>query len=152
MVGAMPVSHDSGFQGGTAYLLAIAGAAARRRWVEMLAQFDVTPTQFKVIMTLFEADSLGQRQLAERIGVDPRNCVPVVDSLADRDLLARQTDSTDRRRRVLCLTAKGQQLARDLESVNAEVESRVLSSVSPTEEAALRRTLMVIIEAAEERA
>lgn len=54
-----------------------------RRWVEMLAPFTVTPSQFKVIMSLAEVDSIGQRQLAELIGIDPRNCVPIVDSLAE---------------------------------------------------------------------
>jgi MarR family transcriptional regulator, temperature-dependent positive regulator of motility len=145
----MPASQA---QDGTAYLLAIAGAAARRRWAEMLAHLDVTPTQFKAIMTLGEAGSLGQRQLAELIGVDPRNCGPIVDSLVDRDLLARETDSNDRRRRLLCLTAKGEQLARDLEFVNAQTESNLLSSLSPAEQAALRRTLTVIIQSAEDQA
>jgi DNA-binding MarR family transcriptional regulator len=148
-VGCMPATQGPGFQDGTAYLLAIAGAAARRRWVDMLAQFDVTPSQFKAIMVLAEADSLGQRQLAEAIGVDPRNCVPIVDSLVERDLLTRETDSTDRRRRVLCLTAKGRQLGQDLESVNAELEVKFLRSLSPTENTALRRMLTVILESAE---
>jgi DNA-binding MarR family transcriptional regulator len=133
------------FQGGTGYLLAVAGAASRRRWVEMLAQFDLTPTQFKVIMSLGETGALGQRQLAELIGVDPRNCVPIVDSLVERALLSREIDGSDRRRRVLCLTAKGRGLAQDLETGNAEVESKLLSPFSAKEQEALRRMLTAIV-------
>ena len=84
----MSASRSPTYQEGTGYLLAIAGAAARRRWVEMLARFDVTPSQFKVIMSLGELDHLGQRQLAEAVGIDPRNCVPIIDSLVGRNLLA----------------------------------------------------------------
>lgn len=148
-VDAMSTSRQLRFEGGTGYLLAIAGAAMRRRWVEMLARFNVTPSQFKVIMSLAEVDSIGQRQLAELIGIDPRNCVPIVDSLAESDLLSRQIDSNDRRRRVLRLTAKGQRLAKELESVNADLEADLLSSLSPNEKAELRRTLTTIMDAAD---
>jgi DNA-binding MarR family transcriptional regulator len=145
----MSTSRRLRFEGGTAYLLAIAGAAMRRRWVEMLARFDVTPSQFKVIMSLAEVDSIGQRQLGELIGIDPRNCVPIVDSLAESDLLSREIDSKDRRRRVLRLTAKGQRLAKELESVNAELEAYLLSSLSPKDKAQLRRMLTTVMDAAE---
>jgi DNA-binding MarR family transcriptional regulator len=141
-------SRSLRFQGGTGYLLAVAGAPSRRRWVGVLAQLDVTPSQFKVTMSLDEEGSLGQRQLAEVIGIDHRNCVPIVDSLVERDLLSREIDSTDRHRRVLCRTAKGRLLARDLESVNAEVETKLLSTLSPEEHAALRRILVTILESA----
>jgi len=144
----MSTSRRVPFQEATGYLLAIAGAAARRRWVETLAQFDVTPSQFKAIMSLAELDSLGQRQLADLIGVDPRNCVPIVDYLVNRDLLAREIDTTDRRRRVLRLTGKGRQLARELESVNSEMDADLLGSLSATERAALRRMLTTLVAAA----
>jgi DNA-binding MarR family transcriptional regulator len=148
-VEAMSPSQRLRFQEATGYLLAIAGAAARRRWVEMLARFDVTPSQFKVILTLAETNSLGQRQLAELIDVDPRNCVPIVDSLVGRELLTREIDSTDRRRRVLRLTAKGRRLAQELESVNAEVEMDLMRPLSSKEHSALHRMLTAIVAAAE---
>jgi MarR family transcriptional regulator, lower aerobic nicotinate degradation pathway regulator len=148
-VDAMSISRQLRFEGGTGYLLAIAGAAMRRRWVEMLARFDLTPSQFKVIMSLAEVESIGQRQLAELISIDPRNCVPIVDSLAESDLLSREIDSKDRRRRVLRLTAKGQRLAKELESVNAELDADLLSSLNPKENAELRRILTTIMDAAE---
>lgn len=100
-------------------------------------------------MSLAEVDAIGQRQLAELVGIDPRNCVPIVDSLAESDLLAREIDSNDRRRRVLRLTARGQRLAKELESVNAEIDADLLSSLSPREKAELRRILTTIMDAAE---
>ncbi len=148
-VDVMSTSRSPTFQEGTGYLLNLAGAAARRRWVEMLARFDVTPSQFKVIMSLGELDHLGQRQLAEVIGVDPRNCVPIIDSLVERNLLSREIDSTDRRRRVLRLTGKGRRLAQELDSVNAGIETELLSSLSHKEQATLRSMLVTILETAE---
>lgn len=151
-VETMSTSPRAGFQGGTGYLLAMAGAASRRRWVEGLAQLDVTPSQFKVVMSLREVDSLGQRQLAERIGVDPRNCVPVIDSLVEGGLVSRQVDGTDRRRRDLCLTEKGRQLAAKLEAVNAEIEVTLMSPLNPKDRRTLHRMLITILGAAEAEA
>ncbi|MGH9017946.1 MAG: MarR family winged helix-turn-helix transcriptional regulator [Acidimicrobiales bacterium] len=145
----MSTSPGQGFQGGTGYLLAMAGAASRRRWVEGLAQLNVTPSQFKVIMTLREVDSLGQRQLAELVGIDPRNCVPIIDSLVERGLVSRQVDGTDRRRRDLWLTKKGRQLAARLEAVNAEIEVTLMSSLDLRDRTALHRMLITILGAAE---
>ena len=138
------------FQSGTAYLLAMAGATSRRQWMEGLARLNVTPSQFKVIMALHEVDSLGQRQLAELIGIDPRNCVPIIDSLVEADLVSRQIDGTDRRRRDLRLTSAGRHLAAELESVNAETEAMLTNSLSSTDRKALHRMLLAILAAADE--
>lgn len=144
--GSPPASSPS-YQHGTAYVLAIAGSITRRHWVEALAGLDVTPTQFKLIMALATAGPLGQRELAEHVGIDPRNCGPVVDALVDRAVLARETDSIDRRRRVLHLTRTGKHLARKLESANAATENALLERLGPSEYASLREQLLPIIRA-----
>jgi|SRR6185437_8422689 len=151
-VGVMPTPSGTTFQDGTGYLLAMAGAAARRQWVEMLARFDVTPSQFKVVMSLGEVDSLGQRQLADLIDIDPRNCVPIVDALVQRGLVSRETDGTDRRRRVLRLSRTGRRLAEDLAAVNVQLEARLMSPLGPTEQSALHRMLVALLDATEAEA
>jgi DNA-binding MarR family transcriptional regulator len=135
------------YQQGTAYVLAIAGSIMRRQWVDALARLEVTPTQFKLIMSLEAAGPLSQRELAELVGIDPRNCGPVVDALVDRNLLARETDSTDRRRRVVHLTQHGTRLARELESANAQTEHALLERLGPSEYTSLRDQLLPIVRA-----
>ena len=135
------------YEDGTAYVLAVAGAIVRRRWVDALARLDVTPTQFKLIMSLQTAGSLGQRELAELVGIDPRNCSPVVDALVDRKLLARETDSTDRRKRVLRLTEDGARLADDLHAANAQTETGLRDQLGPREYESLREKLLPVLQA-----
>ena len=135
------------YEEGTAYLLAVAGSIVRRRWVDALAQLDVTPTQFKLILSLQTAGSIGQRELAELVGIDPRNCSPVVDVLVDRKLLARDTDSADRRKRVLRLSKDGARLADDLHAANAHTEAALRDQLGPVEYASLRDKLLPILRA-----
>jgi DNA-binding MarR family transcriptional regulator len=134
------------FQGSTAYLLAMVGALSRQRWVAMLGQFDISRSQYKVVMGLAELGPLGQRHLADLIGIDPRNCVPIIDSLVERDLVARETDPSDRRRRVLGLTESGRRLALELRAVSGQIEAEVLHPLDPAEQALLRRMLVAMLD------
>jgi DNA-binding MarR family transcriptional regulator len=134
------------FQDSTAYLLAMVGALARQRWVAMCGQFDISRSQYKVVMCLAELGPLGQRHLAGLIGIDPRNCVPIIDSLAELGLVARETDPSDRRRRVLGLTDNGRRLALELRAVSGQIEAEVLQPLDPAEQALLRRMLVAVLD------
>jgi len=138
------------FQNGNWYLMAKTGSLARQRWAGMLAQLKVSPGQYGVLMALGEAGPLGQQRLAELVGVDPRNAVPLIDALAEQGLVRREVDPVDRRRRVLDLTAKGREVVADLASVGAEIERDLLSPLTPADQATLRRMLLALLDAARE--
>ena len=135
------------FQASTWYLMALAGSQAHHLWADMLARLHVSPSQYKVLRALSESGPLGQHQLAELIAVDPRNAVPLIDSLAERGLLAREVDAADRRRRVLTLTARGQKLAADLASIGAEIENDFFSPLTTAEQQSLRQMLLSLLRA-----
>jgi DNA-binding MarR family transcriptional regulator len=138
------------FQRGNWYLLYKAGALARHRWSAMLAQLNVSPGQYGALMALGEAGRLGQHRLAELIGVDPRNAVPIIDALAEQGLVSREIDPSDRRRRMLQLTARGRAVAGNLASVAAEIETDLLRPLAPGEQASLRRMLLALLDAAKQ--
>ena len=138
------------FQRGNWYLLYKAGTLARQRWTVMLAQLNLSPGQYGALMALSEAGRVGQQRLAELIGVDPRNAVPIIDALAEQGLVSRDVDPSDRRRRVLQLTARGRAVAGNLASVAAEIETDLLRPLAPDEQASLRRMLLALLDAAKE--
>jgi len=133
------------FQSSTWYLLKVAGSQVHDRWADVIARFHVSPSQSKVLRALNESGPLGQHQLAQLIAVDPRNAVPLVDSLAERGLLDRGVDPADRRRRVLTLTPRGRQLAAELSAVADDVEQDFLSPLSPAEQQSLREMLLSLV-------
>lgn len=135
------------FLDSTWYLLAKAGTLAKQRWAAMLADFDVSPSQNKVLMTLSETGPVCQQFLAELIGVDPRNTVPIVESLVERGLVGREVDKADRRRRVLDLTPAGREITAQMASIGAEIEQDILNPLSPAGQARLRRMLLEILDA-----
>lgn len=101
-------------------------------------------------MTLEEAGPTGQQRLSALLGIDPRNLVPIIDGLADRDLLARQVNPADRRRRVLALTDAGHAMVTDLSDTGADIERHFLRALAPTDQAALHEILLVLLASAAE--
>jgi MarR family transcriptional regulator, lower aerobic nicotinate degradation pathway regulator len=138
------------FEGGTGYLLSRTGSLARRSWTRMLTDRDLTPHHYGILMTLEEAGPTGQQRLSTLIGIDPRNLVPIIDGLAERGLLAREVDPTDRRRRVLALTDSGHAMVADLSETGAVMEDRFLRALQPAEQASLHQMLLSLLTSAAE--
>ncbi|HJZ29278.1 MAG TPA: MarR family winged helix-turn-helix transcriptional regulator [Streptosporangiaceae bacterium] len=147
-VAQLPVPGGLSFQSGTGYLLGKVGAVARQRWTATLAQTGVSPNQFLVLMALAETGPVCQQFLARVIGIDPRNIVPILDSLEARGLLSRETDPADRRRRVIELTPAGQQIVAELSALGEQTERELLAPVPPTDRESLRRMLRTVLDAA----
>lgn len=143
-----PISPAGGvlsFEGGTGFLLSRTGSLARRHWARMLADRGLTPHHYGMLMALDERGPVGQQQLAELAGIDPRNAVPVIDVLADCGLLVRDVHATDRRRRVLALTDSGHDVVADLTQTGAEIEYRFLRALSAADQRQLHRMLLTLL-------
>ncbi len=66
--------------------------------------------------------------------MDARNIVAVLDSLAQKELIERRPDETDRRRRLVALTDKGTALVRDLADKAAQEQEEFLKPWAATSE------------------
>jgi MarR family transcriptional regulator, temperature-dependent positive regulator of motility len=142
----LPARGGLSFQAGTAYLLSKAGAVAKGRWKATLAQTGVSPNQFMVLMALAETGEVCQQFLAGIIGIDPRNIVPILDSLEARGLVSRETDPADRRRRLIGLTGAGRRIAADLSELGEQTERDLLAAVPQADRESLRRILRSVLD------
>jgi DNA-binding MarR family transcriptional regulator len=73
-------------------------------------RFDLTGPQLWALWELGRTGPLALKDLAARMHLDPSTVVGVVDRLANKGLVTRNPDSTDRRRISLNLTDKGSEL------------------------------------------
>jgi len=77
----------------------------------------VNPEQYEALLAIkgFDApDGLTISQLSERLQVKHHSAVNIVDRLVERKLVTREAGETDRRRRHVQLTAKGEKLIEEL--------------------------------------
>jgi DNA-binding MarR family transcriptional regulator len=84
-------------------------------------------------MTLAQLKAASQQQLSRAVGVDPRNAVPIVDSLQQRGLIERRVDPADRRRHAITLTRAGQVQIEQLGRAGNELEDWFLASLTDEE-------------------
>jgi DNA-binding MarR family transcriptional regulator len=75
------------------------------------------PEQYEALLAIKAFSSVGGlniSQLSERLQVKHHSAVNIVDRLAERKLITREAGETDRRRRHVQLTAKGEKLIEEL--------------------------------------
>jgi DNA-binding MarR family transcriptional regulator len=129
----------------TGFLLAMAGAESRRRWVDWLAKWELRPSHYSALMVLGQRGTVSQQELAGMVGVDPRNLVPVIDLLEHRKLVGRKPDQADRRRNALELTADGRSLMKELAASGRTLEAEMLAGLDSREKSALQKLLLKLV-------
>ena len=80
-----------------------------REYTTGLAQVDLSPTQYRMLILLSRGDA-GSSALASYLAVSPPSVTSVVDVLVTRGLVDRVHDKGDRRRISLGLTEEGSRL------------------------------------------
>lgn len=81
----------------------------------------VTPEQYEALLAIkafTSSEGLTILQLSERLQVKHHSAVNIVDRLVERKLVTREAAKTDRRRRHVQMTAKGEKLIEELAAVH----------------------------------
>ena len=99
---------------------------SRARFTALL-QTTLTMQQLKALLLLHAEGSLMSHELADALNISPASVTGLVDRLADRGLVERVPDPTDRRARHLHPTAQGAQLVEQLLAESAGHRVALLS-------------------------
>jgi DNA-binding MarR family transcriptional regulator len=94
-----------------------------------------------VLQHLRERGPSAQQTLAELAGIDGTNLVAVLNGLEDAGLIDRRRDRADRRRAIIGLSPRGEQLLASLDSALHEVDDEILATLTPAERDTLNTLL-----------
>jgi DNA-binding MarR family transcriptional regulator len=117
----------------------------------VLRGFDLTMWEYVVLLGLAREPVRTQSALAEAIGADKTRIIEVLDAVQERKLITREPDASDRRVRLLALTAEG---TRTLEAAQRAIQhnERILLDVlTDSERQRFLRNLQRLYEAAPDR-
>lgn len=114
----------------------------------VLARFDLTMWEYVVLLGLGEGPVRTQSALAEAIGADKTRIIDVLDNLQQRSLITREPDETDRRVRLVGLTATGRQTLHDSQAAIQDNEAVLLNVLPDGEQRRFLRNLERLYEAA----
>ncbi|MEV5819619.1 MarR family transcriptional regulator [Micromonospora harpali] len=101
---------------------------------------------YRLLATLEELGPASQATLGRRSGIHLSDMVAAVNELADRKLVERAPDPSDRRRNIISLTAAGRQQLRRLEKRLAECQDELLAPLSPGERQRLTELLAKLLD------
>ncbi|MCQ1986070.1 MarR family winged helix-turn-helix transcriptional regulator [Arthrobacter sp. zg-Y844] len=128
----------------------------RKRWMQQLAPYDLTPHQFRALSAVARAAAHGAapdtagvgcepglrlKELAERLRIAPRSATEVVDQLTAKGLVERRAHPTDRRATLLTLTQAGERLRETVLADRKREADEFFSVLEPGDRAELARIL-----------
>ena len=133
----------------TGIALTILGEGFQRHIRDVLAQHDLKPRQLRILDLLDDRGPIGQRELAELMGVDHSVLVNLLNPLESARLVKRERDTGDRRRHVVTIAAAGQRRLTQADQAFREAEDTFFAPLRPDEREHLHSLLTRLREAAE---
>lgn len=108
---------------------------------ELLAPWDITPSQLRALRVLRRHGKLRLSELSDHLHIAPRSTTEVVDGLQARDLLWRQPDPGDRRATLVELTEHGSSVLDAIRASRETEADQAFGRLSPDDRKHLARIL-----------
>lgn len=98
-----------------------------------LIPYDITTTQFVVLVKLCEKDRMTQKDLALETNYKQSALTLILDKLEAKKLIIREAKENDRRAYLIAITQEGRELEKKVIVLAKELEKRILENISECE-------------------
>jgi MarR family transcriptional regulator for hemolysin len=123
-------------------LIARAARQWRRAVDRRLQPFGLTEATWLPLIYLARASTpMRQKDLAAALSLDGSSVVRLLDALAAAHLIERSEENTDRRAKIITITARGWSIIEQVEAVSREVRNATLEGLSNEELSVATRVL-----------
>ena len=129
------------FENCIVFLLAKAYQKAHGNLKKRLHPYGLTPIQNLILEALREEDGLSAGDIGRKLLLDNATLSGVLDRLADRGWIEKQTDPNDKRLLRICLTSKAKALQQELGEERDKANEEILHRLSGEETVLLKRLL-----------
>ncbi|MEV6300086.1 MarR family transcriptional regulator [Actinoplanes sp. NPDC051861] len=124
------------------YLVKQLELAVRARLDELVRAAGVTALQYTALTVLERHDGLSAAQLARDSFVTAQSMADMVQTLEKRGLIRRERNTGNRRELLIRLTDEGRDLLASVAAPVRDLETRMVSKLTPDEAAEFRRFLV----------
>ncbi|MGW4911060.1 MarR family winged helix-turn-helix transcriptional regulator [Streptomyces sp. NPDC004270] len=128
--------------------LFLAWRISDRNFADALGEFELTPRQYSVLLSLAADQPLTQTELVNRVGVDRSGMGRQIDDLEQRGLVERRRHEADRRAHAVNLTDLGRARLKAADAAVQRTMAEVYGVLSEEEVQVLDRLLTRIVEQA----
>ncbi|MGK5675096.1 MarR family winged helix-turn-helix transcriptional regulator [Micromonospora sp. URMC 106] len=134
------------WEGLPSWLLAQTANHAHRLVADGFSSVRARGYHYRLLATLEDFGPASQAALGRRSGIHVSDMVATINELADRKLVERAPDPSDRRRNIISLTAAGRRQLRRLEEQLAERQDELLAPLSTEERQRLTELLSRLLD------
>src|ERR1700716_4272118 len=120
---------------GLGFLVRLLDTRVHLLYEQLTAQNDITPRQFGVLLTLHQQGTLTLTELAGRIRVDRSTLGEMINRMAERSLISKRNNGSDRRSAEVSLAPAGKTVLLAIVSGAAQLQSALLAPL-PAEDRA----------------
>ena len=138
------------FEHAPGHLVRRAHQLAVALFMEETAAFDVTPVQFAILNALIDIPGEDQVTLATRVAFDAATSGSVIGRLEARGWIRREVDPNDKRRKLLWVTAEGEEAVLRMKPGVARVQQRLLAPLSEPDQSQFVNLLAQLVAAHEQ--
>lgn len=96
-----------------------------------LTPYEISTTQFVILLKLCEKDRMTQKDLAIETNYKQSALTLILDKLEEKGLVVREAKKNDRRAYLITITQKGREFETILQNVANELEKKFLEGISP---------------------
>lgn len=123
------------------FLLLYIGRTLNTRVEALLSPLGLTAREFGILETLSREGPINQLAIARSRALDPAVIVAAIDGLEAKSFVERKVDPSDRRNRLVNLTASGNKVVEEAATVIDSAERSFLSGLPENEQEIFRRVL-----------
>jgi DNA-binding MarR family transcriptional regulator len=132
----------------TGIALTMLGESFSRHIRAVLAEHDLKPRQLRILDLLDDRGPIGQRELAELMGIDHSVLVNLLNPLEAARMVKRVRDTVDRRRHVVTIAAAGKRRLAQADQAFRDAEDAFFAPLADDEREQLHALLSRLREAA----
>jgi len=114
---------------------------------EAILPFEIHGVHFAILTILLEGgDTPSQNELGEQMGIDKASMVKLIDHLEKKKLIARVSDSIDRRCKLLHLTPHGKSVITKAGAAACAAEKKFMSTLSADDQKVVKKIIPQLLQ------
>lgn len=113
--------------------------------MEIMNKMGLSQSELQFFSSLNECSNISSAELGKKMNLSPSRVSRIVDRLVKNSFLDRTISSADRRAITLKLTAKGEEVAQQIEETRKHCNSKIQEALTPSEIVAFSNTLNKIV-------
>ena len=143
---AEEIAHTLKLDKGLGFLVRLLDTRVHLLYEQLTAQNDITPRQFGVLLTLHQQGTLTLTELAGHIRVDRSTLGEMINRMAERSLISKRNNGSDRRSAEVSLAPAGKNALLAIVSGAAQLQGALLAPLPAEDRANFMRCMKLIAE------